>query len=190
MKIKPFRILTILCAVASSGLAAPKPPNILIILADDLGYGDLGYTGCKDIPTPNIDRLAASGIICTDGHVSGSVCGPSRAGLLAGRYQQKVHCEYNSSHYEEGVVTLAHHMRDAGYSTQAVGKWHLGLDPQTVGFDHFTGLIGGSRSYFPKEKIGKLQVFMRDGKSVEQEGHKILDIHREDPFYKVLIQRS
>ena len=167
---KRFHILLILYAVAASCLAAPNQPNVLIILADDLGYGDLGYTGCKDIPTPNIDRLAASGIICTDGHVSGAVCGPSRAGLVSGRYQQYAHCEHNSSHYEEGVVTLAHHMRDAGYSTQAVGKWHLGLDPQTVGFDHFTGLIGGGRSYFPKKKIGKEQIFLRDGKSVELEG--------------------
>ncbi len=140
------RIVMVVCTVAVNCLAASSQPNVLIILADDLGYGDLGYTGCKDIQTPHIDRLAASGIICTDGHVSGAVCSPSRAGLLAGRYQQYVHHEHNSSHYEPGVVTLAHHMQDAGYETLAVGKWHLGENPLKVGFDHFTGLLGGSRS--------------------------------------------
>lgn len=174
MKSSIFHLLTlVLLATASTAVASTastEVPNILIILADDLGYGDLGYTGCKDIRTPNIDRLATQSIICTDAHVSGAVCGPSRAGLLSGRYQQRVHHEYNNSHYEDDVVTLAHHLRDAGYSTLAVGKWHLGIDPKKVGFDHFTGLLGGGRSYFPNEKIGKAQRFMRDGKSVEEDG--------------------
>jgi arylsulfatase A-like enzyme len=166
--------LGLLCLMSALPQAEAAPsvgqPNVLIILADDLGYGDLGYTGCKDILTPHIDRLAAQSVICTDGHVSGAVCGPSRAGLISGRYQQRVHHEYNSSHCEDDVVTLAHHMRDAGYTTMAVGKWHIGPDPQKVGFDHFTGLLGGSRAYFPQKKIGAVQRFMRDGKSVEQAG--------------------
>ena len=162
-------VTTCMASVTDVATAGDKP-NILVILADDLGYGDLGYTGCKDIRTPHIDRLAASGVICTDGHVSGSVCSPSWAGLISGRYQQYVHHEFNSSHYEPGVVTLAHHMRAAGYVTLAVGKWHLGLDPREVGFDHFTGLLGGSRGYYPSDKIGREQVFMRDGESVEQTG--------------------
>jgi len=157
-----------------AALRSDEKPNVLIILADDLGYADLGYTGCKDISTPNIDRLAASGVIFSDGHVSGPVCGPSRAGLLTGRYQQYSHHELNGSHFEEDVVTLANHMHDAGYSTQAVGKWHVGQDPLKVGFDHFTGLLGGSRTYYPKKNIGSHGVFMRDGKSVEQEGWSYL----------------
>ena len=167
---KRFLTMFIFCGMVVGCLAAPNQPNVLIILADDLGYGDLGYTGCKDIFTPHIDRLAASGIICTDAHVSSSVCGPSRAGLLAGRYQQCVHHEFNSSHLEEDTVTMAHHMRDAGYTTLAVGKWHLGADPHNLGFDHFTGLMGGSRSYFPQKKPSAGHDFMRDGESVEQAG--------------------
>jgi arylsulfatase A-like enzyme len=165
-------LVTALCTAASAAGKQPAttPPNVLIILADDLGYGDLGFTGCKDILTPNIDRLATQSVICTDAHVSGSVCGPSRAGLVSGRYQQRSHYEFNNSHLEDDTVTLASHLRDAGYTTLAVGKWHLGADPHKIGFDHFTGLMGGSRTYYPKKKIGNEQRFMRDGKSVEQEG--------------------
>ncbi len=169
----------VLCAVLSqswvqAALLSNEKPNVLIILADDLGYGDLGFNGCKDIDTPNIDRLAASGVIFTDGHVSASVCGPSRAGLLTGRYQQYSHHEYNSSHFKNDVVTLGNRMQAEGYETLAVGKWHVGQDPLKVGFDHFTGLLGGSRSYYPQKKIGSHERFMRDGKSVEQDGWSYL----------------
>src|SRR5438445_6797166 len=73
---------------------APKP-NILVIVADDLGYADVGFHGCKDIPTPNLDALAQSGIRCTNGYVSGPYCSPTRAGLLTGRYQNRFGHEFN-----------------------------------------------------------------------------------------------
>src|SRR4051812_13158401 len=89
------RWLLILCGVATlapAGLAEEgkrKKPNVLIIVADDLGYADLGCQGCKDIPTPNIDAIARAGVRFTDGYVTCPVCSPTRAGLLTGRYQQR-----------------------------------------------------------------------------------------------------
>ena len=82
-------LLLIVCALASSALAQSVPPNIVVILADDLGYGDVGFNGCPDIPTQNIDSLAADGVLCTNGYVTHPFCSPSRAGLLTGRYQQR-----------------------------------------------------------------------------------------------------
>lgn len=163
--------LAILTPVVS---AAVKTPNVLVILADDLGYADVGFNGCKDIRTPNIDRLAGRSIICTDGHVAASVCAPSRAGLLTGRYQNRFGFEFNGGRMEPDVVTSADQFRAAGFATLGVGKWHLGPKPSEVGFDHFTGLMGGSRSYKPSAKTNREQRMTRDGKDVEMEGWSYL----------------
>jgi arylsulfatase A-like enzyme len=82
-------LLLIVCAFASSALAQSARPNIIVILADDLGYGDVGFNGCLDIPTPNIDSVATNGVLCTNGYSTHPFCGPSRAGLITGRYQQR-----------------------------------------------------------------------------------------------------
>ena len=87
-------LLLIVCAFASSALAQTAPPNIVVILADDLGYGDVGFNGCLDIPTPNIDSMATNGVLCTNGYVTQPFCSPSRAALLTGRYQQRFGYEY------------------------------------------------------------------------------------------------
>src|SRR2546421_12466965 len=75
--------------VACSALAQSAPPNIVVILADDLGYGDVGFNGCPDIPTPNIDSIAANGALCTNGYATHDHCSPSRAAIITGRYQQR-----------------------------------------------------------------------------------------------------
>jgi len=156
----------------------PRGPNILLILCDDLGYADLGFTGCEDIPTPELDRLAAEGVVCTDAHVSASVCAPSRAGLLTGVYQQRGGFEANLGSGEgllPGTRTFATDLQDEGYQTCLVGKWHLGSkptsQPSAMGFDHFTGLLGGSRSYFPIEEKApsKRQRIERDGEVIPEE---------------------
>jgi arylsulfatase A-like enzyme len=150
-------------ALLAPALAAPaaepaRRPNVLIILADDQGYADTGFQGCKDIPTPHIDSLAAGGVRCTNGYVSGPYCGPTRAGLLTGRYQQRFGHEFNPA---EGPnvglplteTTIADRLKAAGYATGLVGKWHLGnapkFRPQQRGFDEFFGFLAGAHPYFP-----------------------------------------
>jgi arylsulfatase A-like enzyme len=126
-------------AGAQSG-TANKPavtakPNILVILADDLGYADLGCQGCKDVPTPNIDGLAREGIRFTSGYVTAPVCGPSRAGLLSGRYGERFGFEGNIGPNNDAVnpsgiprteKIFPERMKAAGYATGMFGKWHVG----------------------------------------------------------------
>src|SRR4029450_6226166 len=89
--LKAFRLpwLLIICVFATSAGAQTPPPNIVVILADDLGYGTVGFNGCPDIPTPNIDSIASNGALCTNGYVTNPNCSPSRAGLITGRYQHR-----------------------------------------------------------------------------------------------------
>ncbi len=135
-------------------------PNVIVMLLDDAGYADFGFMGCEDLKTPNIDRLANNGVVFTDAHVSASVCGPSRAGLITGRYQQRFGFECNPPADFTGVdlaeLTVGDAMQAAGYKTAALGKWHLGDGPEyrpnARGFDYFWGFLAGGRSYFTHEK--------------------------------------
>ncbi|QVY66098.1 sulfatase [Polaribacter sp. Q13] len=143
-------------------LVAQEKPNVLIILADDLGYGDLGFTGSKDIQTPNLDKLADNGVIMKNGYVTHPYCGPSRAGLITGRYQARFGLEINltNSKYDmyNGLPlteqTFANRLQKSGYETGVIGKWHLGgsdtFHPNNRGFDYFYGFLSGGHSYFPK----------------------------------------
>ena len=123
-------LLGILTSVLPFLIQASEQPNIILLLADDLGWSDLGYQGAEDILSPNIDRLAKNGIRFTDGHVSASVCSPSRAGLITGRYQQRFGHEANSPPTTDGMdlkqVTMADRLQKLGYRTGLIGKWHLG----------------------------------------------------------------
>jgi len=144
-----------LCLVALTIHAAtPEKPNILIILADDLGWADVGFNGSKEIPTPNLDSLAANGIRCTAGYVTAPQCSPSRAGLLTGRYQQRFGHENNNyllACFATGQRIFPEHLKTAGYVTGMIGKWHLGNSPsdhpQKHGFDEFFGFQGGGHAY-------------------------------------------
>ncbi len=145
--------------------AAARRPNVVIIVADDLGYADVGFHGCRDIPTPQIDRLAARGVVCRQGYVSGPYCSPTRAGLLTGRYQQRFGHEFNPGKSRRlgnrteqiglptSEVTLADRFRAAGYATALIGKWHLGeaqrFWPTRRGFETYFGFLGGAHTYFP-----------------------------------------
>jgi arylsulfatase A-like enzyme len=119
-------ILVVLC----TSLYAETQPNILVILADDLGYADLGCQGSPDVKTPNIDSIAANGVRCTAGYVTAPQCSPSRAGLMSGQYQQRFGHEGNPNFplmLMGGGKTIADHLKAAGYATGHFGKWHLGF---------------------------------------------------------------
>jgi arylsulfatase A-like enzyme len=140
-----------------------QKPNIIIILVDDMGFADVGFNGCKDIPTPNIDRIATNGVKFTNGYVTFSVCGPSRAGLLTGRYPQRFGYERNPQYrpYDPNMGlpkeenTLAEALKQVGYTSGIIGKWHQGADisnhPLNRGFNEFFGHLGGGHRYFPEE---------------------------------------
>jgi arylsulfatase A-like enzyme len=144
---------------AGTSAAVQARPNILLIVTDDMGYGDIGLHGGRDIPTPNIDALMKSGTRFTDGYVTGPFCSPTRAGLMTGKYQQRFGHEFNvpggPAAAESGLplteTTIADRLKAAGYRTALFGKWHLGagekFHPQSRGFDEFFGFPGGQHSY-------------------------------------------
>lgn len=155
-------LLASLGALCTQLNAADRKPNILFIVGDDMGYADVGFHGCKEIPTPNLDALAASGVRFTSGYVTGPYCSPTRAGLLTGRYQTRFGHEFNpagSGGLPLTETTIADRLKSAGYVTGLVGKWHLGADaalrPPQRGFDEFYGFLGGAHSYV--KKIGVLR---------------------------------
>lgn len=157
-------------------------PNILVILLDDAGYNDFGFNGSKDLLTPNIDRLAADGTVFTDAHVSASVSGPSRAGILSGRYNQR--CGYECNLGDTlglglNEETIADVFLRNGYNTSCIGKWPQGdapeYHPNRRGFEHFYGFIAGSRSYFYRpnrdDKPGDVHNLQYNGKQLSFNGY-------------------
>lgn len=144
-------------STASREPAGAKKPNVIVFLSDDVGYGEYGFQGNKEIPTPNIDSIAKNGVRFTAGYVAACYCSPCRAGLLTGRYPTRFGHEFN-----EGVPanadtvfglpldqkTLANRLKDLGYATCAVGKWHLGRNPKYLpmsrGFDEFYGTVANT----------------------------------------------
>lgn len=169
LKIIPMLLISA-CAFAT------EPPNILVIMTDDMGYADLSLTGCTDFQTPNIDRIGKEGVFFTDGHVTASVCAPSRAGFITGRYQQRVGFEANSPRSANGLpessITIAEALKPAGYVSSIIGKWHLGYTkdkhPNAQGFDHFNGFLKGSRYYFPYTKDMGTKNLQRNGIKVDE----------------------
>jgi len=155
---------TIASPIAEAATATGKP-NVLIFYADDLGWGETGVQGCKDIPTPNIDSLATNGVRCTQGYVAATYCSPSRAGLMTGRYPTRFGHEFNQITREFGLslseTTLANRLKTRGYSTIAIGKWHLGQKPEyhptARGFDEFYGTLANTPFIHPTSFIDTRQ---------------------------------
>ncbi|MCC6490598.1 MAG: sulfatase-like hydrolase/transferase [Candidatus Hydrogenedentes bacterium] len=193
---------------AATGVATQgRRPNILVIVADDLGYGDLSVHGSTEIATPNIDSIAQGGVRFTQGYVSCPVCSPTRAGLITGRYQQRFGHEFNpgqvADHRTFGLplseVTAANILKSAGYATCMVGKWHLGFSPDRVptarGFDEFFGFLSGSHSYVKLEPNGENSIF-RGTEPVMEEEHltdafareavACIERHKDHPFFLYL----
>ncbi len=201
------RCLLTLLLVAYCNLSyAASKPNIIIIVADDLGYADLGIHGCKDIHTPHIDSIAKNGIRCTNAYASSPTCSPSRAGLLTGRYQQRFGHEFNPVAAENNSpifgasrkATLPQLLKDVGYKTGMVGKWHLGTsekyNPINQGFDEYFGFLGNANTYTDGKNINSKIV--RGTKLVEEQDYltdafarealAFVDKQKKDPFFLYL----
>ncbi|QVY66131.1 sulfatase [Polaribacter sp. Q13] len=161
-----------------------KRPNILIILSDDQGWGDVGFNGGKDIPTKNLDKLANEGVIFSQGYSSHPYCSPSRAGLMSGRYQQRFGHENNPENTKQGEDTviglpvnelmISELLQKNNYETCAIGKWHLGnakkFLPNNRGFDDWFGFSGGGFNYWGKTNPKNRELgVMRDGKLVPED---------------------
>jgi len=149
----------------NAAAAAPRPdprPNIIVILADDLGYGDTSIYGAGWVRTPQLDRMASEGLLFTDFHSNSSVCSPTRAAFLTGRYQQRVGIvdviapHLATPSLDPSELTLPRLMKQAGYQTALFGKWHLGMDvrhnPIKHGFDEFKGFLDGAADYHAHAK--------------------------------------
>ena len=190
------------------GAAEPgaRRPNVIVIVADDLGYADLGCYGGRDVPTPNIDSLANNGIRFTNGYVTAPVCSPTRAGLITGRYQQRFGHEFNpGSTPENGFglpldqTTLPQILREHGYATGMVGKWHLGVRPKyrptERGFDEYFGFLTGAHSYVELNPSGPNPI-LRGTTPVEErayltdafarEASAFVERHHDEPFFLYL----
>jgi arylsulfatase A len=160
-----------------------RRPNIILIMADDLGYGDLRCYGSEWINTPNIDMLADKGVRFTDYHSNGAVCTPTRAALLTGRYQQRSGLEgviyvkppTRSLGMAREEITFAESLKAAGYSTCLVGKWHLGYEkmynPANQGFDEFRGYVSGNVDYISHYDNAGYHDWWHNLERVEEEGY-------------------
>lgn len=183
---------------------AERPPNIVILLADDLGYSDVGFQGLSDLQTPNIDSVAANGMRFTSGYVSCPYCSPTRAGLLTGRYQTRFGHEFNPGGAQQNPEfglplsqnTIADRLKAAHYKTGLIGKWHLGAapkyHPKKRGFDTFFGFYGGQHNYFnaddPTIYRGTEPVHEKEylTDAFAREAVKFIDDHQAEPFFLYL----
>lgn len=151
--------------LASIVAEAVEKPNLVIIMTDDQGYADVGFNGCEDIPTPNIDRIAREGVRFTNGYVTHPVCSPSRAGMITGRYQGRFgyHRNPTLNPFDPAAglpleeENMAEILKKVGYHTGIIGKWHLGTHPRfrpnARGFNEFYGFVAGGHRYFPEELV-------------------------------------
>jgi arylsulfatase A-like enzyme len=189
----------LLAPLAALHAAAPQRPNVLFLLADDLGYADIGVNGCADFATPNIDSIAKNGVRFTSGYVTAPVCSPSRAGLMTGRWQTRFGHEFNHPMADRSPVGLplteklaAQWFKDAGYATGHVGKWHLGnpkmpeFAPKARGFDESVW-FGGQRKlpplqFFRHEQQGKADDRYVD-EAMAREASAFVEKHRGVPWF-------
>ncbi|MBT3192683.1 MAG: sulfatase [Verrucomicrobia bacterium] len=188
---------TLFALLLTAGLVAgslqARPPNIVLFFADDAGYADFGFHGSSECRTPHLDKLAKEGVLCSQAYVSAAVCGPSRAGLMTGIYQQRFGFEENnvpSAMSDAGFrgedmglplnqKTIANYLQAQNYRCMVLGKWHLGgadrFHPLKRGFDEFYGFRGGSRRYFaykPGQRVDPLNWMERDFEGYkEHEGY-------------------
>ena len=200
-----FHISIVLCLLLAA-IGSAAPPNVVLIVADDLGYGDLACYGSSTNHTPHIDALAQSGVRFTDFHTAGPMCTPTRVSLLTGRYQQRFGRWFDGplsglSQREVGLphaaVTIAEALKDQGYATACFGKWHLGFQPPWLptsqGFDEFRGLVSGDGDHHSHiDRYGNQdwwhnnQIQMEEGYTAElltKHSIRFIENHRGRPFF-------
>ena len=202
-----------LAAQGTEGPAEPARPNVVLIVADDLGYGELGCYGGSQAKTPRIDSLARDGVLFTSAYVSGPVCAPSRAGLMTGRYPSRFGYDGYSGPVSEQIeedrgvptdeVLLPARMKELGYRTAVIGKWHLGINekyrPERRGADRFFGVLAGGHDYFRWEEPADGPhggPVWRDGEQVRGDGYlteaftaeaiRFLEEAGDEPFFLYL----
>ena len=185
--------------------AEVKQPNIVLIMADDLGYGDIACYGNTEYQTPNIDRLTAEGIKFTDYHSNGAVCTPTRAALLTGRYQQRsglegviyVKGDTRSVGMSVDELTIADILKQSGYKTGMFGKWHLGYQkkyfPVNNGFERFYGYVSGNVDYISHYDNAGIYDWWSQTDSIYEEGYvtdlitdkalDFIDVNKDSPFF-------
>ncbi len=169
--------------ICSSLTQAASKPNVIVILVDDLGYGDLSSYGATDLKSPHIDRLIASGMRFSDFYANCPVCSPTRAALLSGKYQDRVgvpgvirtHSDNNWGYLSPDATLLPVALKPAGYHTAIVGKWHLGLEeenrPNQRGFDHFHGYLGDMMDDYYKHRRHDINYMRLNNKTIDPPGH-------------------
>jgi len=202
-------ILSFLFASWAGVAQAERRPNIVLIVADDLGYGDIGCYGNRENCTPNIDRLAAAGLRFTDFHSNGSMCTPTRAAMLTGQYQQRFGRKFDGPLSgkvirDQGLplaaVTFGEVFQQQGYATGAFGKWHLGYIPPWLppsqGFDEFYGLGSGDGDHHShinrwgyEDWWHNNQIQMEAGYTADlitKHGIRFMEAHQDEPFFLYL----
>lgn len=183
------RLLLISCMICycSSLISAPvtaaERPNLLLILTDDLGYGDVSTYHKSDVQTPHLDQLAAGGMLFTRMRSNCTVCSPARAAILSGRYPDRVGVpgvirtqpEDSWGYFDPRVPTLANHLHDSGYHTGIIGKWHLGLEtpntPNERGFDFFQGFLGDMMDSYTTHLRHGQNYMRRNAEVIDPQGH-------------------
>lgn len=184
---KRIILLVVTLLASNSDLQAAESdrskPNIVVILADDHGHGDVSTYGKSDVRTPYIDRIAAEGMLFTTMRANCTVCSPSRAALLTGRYADRVGVpgvirtkpEESWGYFDPKVPTLADELKRVGYHTAIVGKWHLGLEspntPNERGFDHFHGFLGDMMESYTTHLRHGINYMRRNADTIEPVGH-------------------
>lgn len=163
--------------------SSTEKPNIICIFVDDLGFGDLSIQGAKDMRTPNIDQFAADGMTLTNFYANSTVCSPSRAALLTGKYPDLVGIpgvvrqveSQNWGFLDKEAIFISDMMKDSGYSTAMIGKWHLGYDspniPNDRGFDYFKGFLGDMMDDYWTHLRGDVNWMRENRKVIDPEGH-------------------
>lgn len=204
-----YRWLLVSGVCLGSLLVAEERPNFVVILADDLGYGDLGCYGSRLNATPHLDRMAAAGLRFTDFHSNGPMCSPTRAALMTGRYQQRLGRKFESAlsgqaHYREGLpletTTVAEVLQAAGYATGCFGKWHLGYQPPYLpldhGFDEFWGLGSGDGDHHTQVDRSGRHDWWHGNEKLSEDGYTadllvdhamtFIEQHRDESFFVYL----